>query len=285
MKLKSIFLLALTFTATMAQAQIRVSTGKNIRKDTIDTKLLIVQYDMQAVTDLNKPDEPRNETLRLDIGRHTSRFYSYTAFLQDSILTADFAAGASQETINRHLNQYNSQWSEETFKRYPAGHTTTLDAIGGQISLLRCEEPEEIPRWTLTQDTMTVLGYQCIRATADYKGRKWTAWFTPDIPLSEGPWKLCGLPGLILKAEDTEGHYRFTANGIEQVHVQAPILYGGANYEPVNRKQYAKVHERFATDPVGFITSTMPNVKITIRDEHGNLASNPKNTPYNPIER
>lgn len=285
MRLKSIFTLALMLATTAAQAQIKVSLGKDIRKDTIDQKRLIVQYDMQAVIDLNEADQPLSETLRLDIGQSTSRFYSYTAFLQDSILAADFAAGASMEVIQQHAQQYQSQWSEETFKHYPEGMTTTLDAVAGQISLLRCEEPEETPRWTLTADTLTVLGYRCTRATTDFKGRTWTAWFAPDIPLSEGPWKLCGLPGLILKAEDAEGHYRFTANGIEQPHTPTPILYGGRDYEPVSRKQYAKVHERFATDPVGFITSTMPNVKVTVSDKHGNPTRNPKDTPYNPIER
>lgn len=89
---------------------------------------------------------------------------------------------------------------------------------------------------------------------------------------------------MILKAEDAEGHYRFEANGIEQCRDEAPILFGGKDYERVSRKQYAKVHERFATDPVGFITGSMPNVTITIKNEHSQPAKNPKDMPHNPIE-
>ena len=287
MKTRHILLLALSLATTAAQAQmnIKISTGQTFRKDTIDHKVLTVQYGLDALTDLSKPDARMQETLRLDIGRQASRFYSYTAFVADSVLTADMANGASSELIAQHANQYQSQWSEQTFKNYPAGRVTTLDELAGDICRLRCEEPAEKPRWTLTQDTLTLLGYRCTRATTQFKGRQWSAWYTTDIPVSEGPWKLCGLPGLILKAEDDEGHYRFTADGLEQSHGTEPILFGGKYYQPVDRTQYDKMQKRFAADPVGFITGIMPNVKITVQDNHGNNTKNPKDMPYNPIER
>ena len=287
MKTKHLSILCLCLVSMAAQAQVSftISTGRTFRQDSIDQKVLTVQYDMEALTDLSKPDQPIKETMRLDIGRKSSRFYSYTAAVRDSVLKADMDNGASTETISQHAKQYKSVWSEQTFKGYPEGHMTTLDEIAGDISRLRCEEEEEKPEWKLTADTLTLLGYRCTRATTQFKGRQWTAWFTPDIPVSEGPWKLCGLPGMILKAEDAEGHYRFAANGIEQCRDEAPILFGGKDYERVSRKQYARVHERFFADPVGFITGSMPNVTITIKDEHGQPAKNPKDMPYNPIER
>lgn len=287
MKTKHLSILCLCLVSMAAQAQVNftISTGRTFRQDSIDQKVLTVQYDMEALTDLSKPDQLIKETMRLDIGRKSSRFYSYTAAVRDSVLKADMDNGASTETISQHAEQYKSVWSEQTFKGYPEGHMTTLDEIAGDISRLRCEEKEEKPEWKLTADTLTLLGYRCTRATTQFKGRQWTAWFTPDIPVSEGPWKLCGLPGMILKAEDAEGHYRFAANGIEQCRNTAPIIFGGKDYESVNRKQYNKVHERFFADPIGFITGSMPNVKITIKDEHGQPAKNPKDMPYNPIER
>ena len=287
MKTKHLSILCLCLVSMAAQAQVSftISTGRIFRQDSIDQKVLTVQYDMEALTDLSKPDQPIKETMRLDIGRKSSRFYSYTAAVRDSVLKADMDNGASTETISQHAKQYKSVWSEQTFKGYPEGHVTTLDEIAGDISRLRCEEKEEKPEWKLTADTLTLLGYRCTRATTQFKGRQWTAWFTPDIPVSEGPWKLCGLPGMILKAEDAEGHYRFAANGIEQCRNTAPIIFGGKDYESVNRKQYNKVHERFFADPMGFITGSMPNVKIAIKDEHGQPAKNPKDMPYNPIER
>ena len=167
---------------------------------------------------------------------------------------------------------------------YPAGKVTTLDEVAG-MTRLRCEETDERPQWKILAENDSVLSYLCSKAECQLKGRTWTAWFTAEIPISEGPWKLCGLPGLILKAEDSEGHYSFTATGVEQCHTYRPILFDGKKHEPMNRKAYNKVHERYYADPVGFITGSMPNVTVKVSDEHGNATKNPKNIPYNPLER
>lgn len=37
-----------------------------------------------------------------------------------------------------------------------------------------------------------------------------------DVPYNYGPWKFSGLPGLILKAEDTKGLFKWEAIGVEQ---------------------------------------------------------------------
>ncbi|MBD5356784.1 MAG: GLPGLI family protein [Bacteroides sp.] len=50
----------------------------------------------------------------------------------------------------------------------------------------------------MTDTTAFILGYECIMAEIDYHGHHWQAWFSPDIPVNDGPWKVCGLSGLIL---------------------------------------------------------------------------------------
>lgn len=77
-------------------------------------------------------------------------------------------------------------------------------------------EDWEKPEWEIGDNTKTILGYECVEASANYRGRKWTAWFAPEIPIQEGPWKLCGLPGLILEAHDANNEYIFEANGLVQ---------------------------------------------------------------------
>ncbi len=59
--------------------------------------------------------------------------------------------------------------------------------------------------WEVGDSVKNVLGYECIIAETDYHGRHWTVWFTPEIPIQDGPWKLCGLPGLILEAYESTG--------------------------------------------------------------------------------
>lgn len=278
-------LFALCATAMQAQMSFNISTGRIFRKDTIDQVVFKVQYEVDGCIDTVKKARFK-ETMMLEVGKKSSRFYSYTKFVCDSVYAADVANRVSQEIIIEHMKQYGqSQLNEQTYKRYPAGKVTTVDEIAGDINRIRCEEPEESPQWTLSADTATILSYLCHKAECQFKGRKWTAWFTSDIPSSEGPWKLCGLPGLILKAEDGEGHYVFTCTGIEQCRSYRPVLYSGKDYESVNRKAYNKIHERYYSDPIGFIKNSAPNVNIDIRDEQGNRSKAPRNMPYNPFER
>ncbi len=268
-----------------AHAQFIISDGSKMKQDTIGTVRLTVQYQTLIIPDTLNKDKINEESMMLEIGKGMSKFYSYTKYVRDSVLNVDFANKVSQETINDHLKQYgNSKLNEATFKGYPSGKVTTLDEIAG-MTRLRCEEQDEVPQWILQNDTATILSFSCRKAECRFKGRNWTAWFTAEIPISEGPWKLYGLPGLIIKAEDKEKQYVFLCMGIEQCQTTKPILFYGKSYEPVNRKTYNKIHERYNADPIGFITSSNPNVKISISDGQGNATKGPKNMPYNPLER
>lgn len=267
------------------QAQFNVFMPEtNVRQDTIGIAQIRVQYETTFCIDTAKPDKPLQETMILEIGPGVSKFYSYSKYLCDSVYNADIAHKASQETINQHLSQYaTTRLTEIVSKGFPAGCVTTQNAVAG-LSRIRYEEKQERPQWKLTADTDTLLGYPCRRAECDFKGRHWIAWFTEEIPVSEGPWKLGGLPGLILKAYDSENHYCFSAAGIEQCHTRQPITLRLKNYEQVNRKQYRKIHDRYYDDPVGFVNGSQPGVSMTVTDANGNKMR-PKGIPNNPLER
>lgn len=63
--------------------------------------------------------------------------------------------------------------------------------------------------WTLQPAQDTISGMNCQSATIHYGGRNYTAWYTPQIPISDGPYVFSGLPGLIVKIEDEKGWYKF----------------------------------------------------------------------------
>ena len=70
--------------------------------------------------------------------------------------------------------------------------------------------------WKLSKDidTKKIDMFICNKATLNFRGRNYIAWYTPYIPLSFGPWKFYGLPGLILELYDTENNYHWTATKI-----------------------------------------------------------------------
>lgn len=127
------------------------------------------------------------------------------------------------------------------------------------------EEPIENIDWTLSEDSLkNVLGYDCIMATADYHGRKWTAWFTPEIPLQTGPWKLAGLPGLILEADADNGVYSFVATGIQNTDRQISPVYLADRYEKVSRKDLLKAQRSFFDNPLGQINAKFGDKGVVV---------------------
>ena len=64
-------------------------------------------------------------------------------------------------------------------------------------------------KWEITDVTEVQNGYKAQKALTNFGGRIWTAWFTKDINVSDGPYKFSGLPGLIVKLEDDKGDYKF----------------------------------------------------------------------------
>ncbi len=280
---KTIFLL-LFFTSAVTFAQhIRIFDMSALKKTIpVDTLLFTVQYETTMMKDTEKPDKLTKETMMLRVGKTLSEYYSYTSFLTDSVLRADIDAGASQQTINEHLNQYGmGQVSYKIYKNYPTGRLTMLDRIA--VDNFRVEEAMPKINWTITVDTATVCGYLCKKATAHLYGRDYEAWFTPEIPRNDGPWKLQGLPGLILKANDTQNHYTFLATGIEQASRLSLIEFSTNSNRLISRKELNMLYKRFNDDPQAYIQATAPNVTVTVRDEAGNVIKKMKN-PHNPIE-
>lgn len=65
--------------------------------------------------------------------------------------------------------------------------------------------------WLITDENKIINNFSCNKAIANFRGRQWVAWFTTEIPLSFGPWKLHGLPGLIIEAYDATNRYTWRA--------------------------------------------------------------------------
>jgi GLPGLI family protein len=87
----------------------------------------------------------------------------------------------------------------------------TIDHQRYDLTNWELVESIERPEWVICDSVCTILNYECVMAKTNFRGRIWTAFFTPEIPIKEGPWKLCGLPGIILKASDSQNHYSYEA--------------------------------------------------------------------------
>jgi len=70
-------------------------------------------------------------------------------------------------------------------------------------------------KWNITKKHKKILNYNCTKATINFRGRSYTAWFAESIPLRFGPWKFSGLPGLILQVSDSENKFVYELTGVD----------------------------------------------------------------------
>ncbi len=76
---------------------------------------------------------------------------------------------------------------------------------------------ESLPKinWQLEQETRKIEKFTCNKATTIFRGRRYIAWFTTEIPIHLGPWKFNGLPGAVLQIYDETRSFTWTATRVE----------------------------------------------------------------------
>lgn len=280
-------LMLVSFTL-MANAQgmiIDKTQARNTKKAksdtlTIDQVAYRITYNSKSVTDTTKtPYRYKDDEMRLEIGKNgVSRFYSYTRFLRKQMTAEMIKKGGG---IDLTSIPKGGAISWELYKNYPVqGKTLYLDVIS--LDSYQCEETVETPDWQLVPDsTKEILGYQCQMATTRFKGRQWTVWYTEDIPLDEGPWKLRGLPGLVLSAYDAKRQYVFEGAGLEQVSTDQPVVIVEEKREKISQKNFRKVLSRY--DPMAALTSRGIKI-ISVKEADGSEGKLPTKLPSNSIE-
>ncbi len=253
--------------------------------DSIDQVKYQVVYDSKFINRENKRKDGidtirTEEKMLLQIGNRYSAFFSYPVFQRDSLIADNMSKGVSSE-----FSSSGGLISWTVYRDYPQqGKTSFLDFFAADRYI--CVEPIENIDWQLNDGTDTICGYPCHKAVAHFKGRTWTAWYAEDIPMDNGPWKLCGLPGLILKAADSGNDWSFTAVALTR-GTSTPLYYKGKGFEPIDRKSLVAIYKRYYQDPIGYLFQNEEYVKsVIIKDEKGNILKHSKAPePHNDIER
>ncbi len=205
----------------------------------------------------------KNDLLVLQIGTRISKCFSHYSNQVDSLSAlpnGDMIIGKMiDDAMNSgefmRGNYPHKRLKTYIYKNYPEGRMTVTDGL--ILQDYRYVDSLHAQTWTMGDSTREVLGYTCQQATADFRGRRWTAWFATDIPVSDGPWKLGGLPGLILEAYDEGQQHVFTAVGLERVKDE-PIIFnrsfvGNQKFEQTNRLEFLRSKKKSLMDLNGYI--------------------------------
>jgi GLPGLI family protein len=227
---------------------INVLQGYAQKVKEIEPGILECQYAHEMLLDTLDAKSIREDLMILRIGKNVSEFFSRYMFYGDSLFNDPKGKAIAIKltmTAIRTKNFSNKPGirttSEYIYKNYPEGKNS-IYGTDNSGALYMVTESKPNFKWAIIDSTKIICGYTCQLATTYFRGRNYEAWFTTEIPVSDGPWKLAGLPGLILEAYDTENHYHYTCIGITHTDV-SPVCYYNYwehKYEKIERKKYLK---------------------------------------------
>lgn len=244
-----------------------------------------VIYEYKFRPDSTKTDSLKTEWMYLDINKNGSKYYSKKTFDNDSIINESIkkqmASGMKSISVSRQ--SFGGEVNGEVEKIYPEYKTYLIVNVGND-SYKVLEDRK--PIWQISSAKKQLGTFSVQKATTDFAGRKWTAWFTTDVPVQDGPYKFSGLPGLIVEMSDQTGSHQMELKGIKKIPEIAPeelntqgkdIPFTRKKPIEVNRKQYVKQLSQHENDPVQGMREILsrPNSKVMI-NVNGKEISEPK---------
>ena len=220
--------------------------------EVLDTSYLHVNY--EAKLKMNKEKKHINRNVVLEIGKdvsvcYDSKFRQFIA-LDDSLKMVRASVGEWIRTMENN-GTLGRTVSFAVYKHLPAmNELTYTDEIFRYLYYYE----QELPAidWQMQDADSVVCGYSCSKAVGEWRGRRWTVWYSMDIPIDDGPWKLQGLPGLILHAEDAQGDFFFTCVGIEEK--RSPIILWGDHMRKCTPEWFQREITEFWKDQSGYVS-------------------------------
>ncbi|UZT98664.1 GLPGLI family protein [Chryseobacterium fluminis] len=216
-------------------------------------------YDYRFIPDSNHKEDVKKEMMYLDIDEKGSIYYSRDRFIADSTSMADIRRQikSGSGSLNVTRNERAGQVSYKVTKEYPEFKTFLFTRVS--MDLYKVKEDQK-PEWKILAEKQKIGEYDTQKATTTYGGREWIAWFSTAIPFQDGPYKFYGLPGLIVKLEDTTGSHIMTLVGNRKI--DSPVVetesgitgnlkivgIGGKELE-ISKDQYRKVWKAYVNDP------------------------------------
>ncbi|ODS89834.1 MAG: GLPGLI family protein [Chryseobacterium sp. SCN 40-13] len=252
-----------------------------------------------------KKEKPETEKVMtsLDITKDKSIYQDFTVPAQDSIIKMEIEAMEKSGTwkdMSKSIKM--PKFSFKIYKTYPDMTVSYMDRIS--TKLFKYDDPVTF-NWKILPDKEKIGAYNTQKATTEFGGRKWIAWFSTELPFQDGPYKFHGLPGLIVKIEDDGKNYSWTLQGNKNVEnweefsfaEKANNKYGMSNTAVATTKEkFTKSYENFKADPLAearpymtpeFLNRTMPGSSKTFGEmmkEQEKLLKDFFGSNNNPIE-
>ncbi|WP_392437344.1 GLPGLI family protein [Cruoricaptor ignavus] len=211
----------------------------------------------------------------LQSGYNYSKFLDVNTIGRNSLIQAHSKLESVGAKELNELGQFNVAYKKSVLKDYLSNSILYQERLFKNT--YQYSEPIPKIKWILGNSEKTLLGYKCKSASTDFRGRKYNAWYTEEIPKSDGPYIFQGLPGLILQITDEVGTYDFTAVAIEKKKMNI-YWRNEENIVPVTRENFRKMQQNYFENPGIFMSGKA-------FDQYGNeISLQNKKRLYLPLE-
>lgn len=249
--------------------------------------------------------------MALDIVKNRSIYRDFTAVGQDSILKVQIEAMQKAGVFKDISKSFKMpKFSEKIVKTYPDMKMQYIDRIASGFTPMNIGYNETVKfDWKISNEKAKIGAYNAQKATTEFGGKKWTAWFSPDLPFQDGPYKFSGLPGLIVKIEDEGKNYSWVLQGNKKVPnwqeltEMEKMSNVGLKVTEMPREKFEKTFNEFKKDPFAtarpmmtqeIMSKTIPGMDGTIGDmmkkqekmykDFFNANDNPIEPPYEKLK-
>ncbi|WP_175621407.1 GLPGLI family protein [Chryseobacterium schmidteae] len=243
----------------------------------------------------------------LDItDKNRSVYQDYTVISQDSITKVEMEAmqkAGVYKDLSKSLKT--PKFSARIHKFYPSMKVEYVDKVANGMTPVNIAYTEDLKlNWKISNEKQKIGEYNTQKATAQYGGRTWTAWFSSDIPFQDGPYKFSGLPGLIVKIEDADKNYSWVLQGNKKIkeynefsYIESLMQATGGKPKELTREKFDKTFNDFKKDPFASVrpmmtqeimSKPMPGTDGTIGDlmkKQEKMYKDFYNANDNPIEK
>ncbi|SEW43637.1 GLPGLI family protein [Chryseobacterium wanjuense] len=194
----------------------------------------------------------------LDILDKKSVYEDFTERAQDSIVKN---VVETAEKSGQHYDLANfikdKKFDHKITKPYPNMEKEIINDFTGSEFYQYTENIKF--NWKVLNEKEKIGEYNTQKATTEFGGRQWTAWFSTEIPFQDGPYKFYGLPGLIVKIEDTGKNYSWVLQGNKKIENYDEVSYTrrmienqGLSFTPIitTKEKFEKARESYQSNPL-----------------------------------
>ncbi|MFI5163299.1 MAG: GLPGLI family protein [Sphingobacteriales bacterium] len=209
-----------------------------------DTAIAVITYAFSHLRDTTNPGKPYTENMNLFLGRRSSIYKTGDKELADSLAMESFkASGGKSINITKPFT------FAQLFMYPDSRQLWVFDRVMFDKYLMEDEWP--VIDWKITDETKKISQLNCQKAIGTWRGRTYEAWFCTDLPFHAGPWKLNGLPGLIVEAIDTRQQVSFKFAGYRTLNDGKVIikLPGKNEAKPATVEDFNKAREAIHKNP------------------------------------